>query len=296
MPDRLNQIASFVHIASSGSLSAAAKTMGVSLGAVSKRLSQLEARLGVTLLHRNTRTLALTERGRAFFDRTAHLLAELESAEQEVAQAGDALAGSLRITATEEFGRRRLPPLLQAFRLAHPELRIHLDLTNAPTNPIEGGYDMAIWVGDPPSSSLIVRRLATNRRVICAAPAYLLRQGLPRDLDDLARHDCIVVGAAEEARWRLADGQSLRLRRPLSTNDLELAHAWVLAGAGLAIRSLWDIADDVEGGRLQIVLPQVALPDMALNAVYPKSRDGAGRVRACIGFLSERLKAASPAQ
>jgi DNA-binding transcriptional LysR family regulator len=295
MPDKLNQISSFVQIATYGSLSSAAKNMGLSLGAVSKRLTQLETRLGVTLLHRNTRAISLTERGQTFFDRASRLLAEIETAEQEISSDSEALAGSLRITATVEFGRRRLAPLLQEFRLMHPDLRIHLDTIHQPSNPIEGGYDLAIWVGDLPDSSLIVRRLAANRRVICAAPDYLQRRGAPRDLAELAQHDCIVVGPAGEFRWQLANGQMLRLQRPLSTNDLELAHTWAIGGAGLAIRSVWDVEDDVAAGRLQVVLPHVALPDSAVSAVYPKSRDAAAKVRGCIGFLSERLKATAPA-
>lgn len=267
--------------------------MGLSLGAISRRLTQLEARLGVTLLHRTTRSVVLTDRGRQFFQRASHLLTELETAEQEVASDADVLAGPLRVIAGMEFGRR-LAPLLQEFRLLHPDLRVHLDAVQQDAKLVEGGYDLAIWVGDLPDSSLIVRRLAPNRRVICAAPDYLRRRGVPRDLADLVRHDCIVVGSSEADRWRLADGQSIKLRHPLTTNDLALAHAWVVGGAGLAVKSLWDVEDELRNGDLEIVLPQLALPESSVNAVYPRSRDNGAKVRACIGFLADRLKATSP--
>ena len=293
MPDKFNELSSFVQVVSEGSLSSAAKTMGVSLPAVSRRLSQLETRLGVTLLHRTTRSLSLTERGRALYERASQLLAEIETAEEEIAGDAEALVGSLRITTTMEFGRRRLAPLLQEFRQMHPGLQIHLDTNNQDANVVEGGYDLAIRFGDLADSRLLVRRLAPNRRVICAAPEYLRLQGQPRDLADLANHDCIVIGSASETRWRLGDGQTLRLQRPLTTNDAELAHAWALAGAGLAIKSLWDVEQDLADGRLRVVLPHVALPDSSVNAVYPKSRDRAAKVQACIAFLSERLRSAA---
>jgi len=194
-----------------------------------------------------------------------------------------------------EFGRRRLAPLLQEFRQMHPGLRIHLDTTNQDANVIDGGYDLAIRFGDLADSRLLVRRLAPNRRVICAAPEYLRQRGQPRNLADLSNHDCIVVGSAGETRWRLGDGQTLPLQRPLTTNDAELAHAWALAGAGLAIKSLWDVEEDLAEERLRLVLPQVALPDTSVNAVYPRSRDGAAKVQACIAFLTERLRSAVPA-
>ncbi len=267
--------------------------MGLSLGAISRRLTQLEARLGVTLLHRTTRSVVLTDRGRQFFQRATHLLTELETAEQEVANDAEALAGPLRVIAGMEFGRR-LAPLLQEFRLLHPELRVHLDMVQQDVKLVEGGYDLAIWVEDLPDSSLIVRRLAPNRRVICAAPEYLLRRGAPRGLSDLVRHDCIVVGSSEADRWRLADGQSVKLHRPLTTNDLALAHAWAVGGAGLAVKSLWDVEDELRSGELTVVLPHLALPESSVNAVYPRSRDAAAKVRTCIDFLAERLKAAAP--
>lgn len=296
MPDKFTEMAAFVQIATSGSLSSAAKIMGLSLPAVSRRLAQLEERLGVTLLQRTTRSLALTERGEVFYQRATRLLADVESAEQEMAVATGAFSGSLRVVATMEFGRRRLAPLLQAFRLAHPGLRIHLDAIHGRDALIDRRYDLAIWVGDLPDSNLIIRRLAPNRRVICAAPDYLRRRGAPRDLADLVNHDCIVVGSAEENRWRLADGQTLRLTRPISTNNLELAHAWAVGGAGLAIKSLWDVEDDLADGRLEVVLPHVVLPNAAVNAVYPRSREAAAKVQTCIAFLAERLKASEPGQ
>lgn len=267
--------------------------MGLSLPAVSRRLTQLEARLGVTLLHRTTRSLALTARGQALYERASLLLAQIETAEEEVAGDAEGLSGQLRLTTTMEFGRRRLAPLLQEFRQLHPGLRIHLDTTHHNVNVIDGGYDLAIRFGDLPDSRLMMRRLAPARRVICAAPGYLQRRGQPRDLADLAQHDCIVVGSADETRWRLGDGQTLRLQRPMTTNDAELAHAWVLAGAGLALKSIWDVEDDLASRRLEVVLPHLPLPDSAVNAVYPKSRDATAKVQSCIAFLSDRLRAAA---
>lgn len=293
MADNLLDMAVFVRIVAAGSLSAAARELGLSLTVVSRRLARLEDRLGIRLLNRTTRTTALTEEGAAFHGRCVRILADIEDAEHEASQRRRTASGLLRITATVAFSRRRLAGLLHDFQTRNPGLRIHLDATDTIVNLVDGGFDLAIRIGALPDSSLIARQIAPSRRVIIASPAYLDARGRPRTIEDLVDHDAVGLGDPPANEWTFADGRSVRVHGPFTSNAGELTHQFALEGGGLAIKSIWDVEDDIAAGRLEIVLPDMPLPASTIHAVYPHSRHAAAKVRLCVAYLAERLAGAT---
>ncbi|KRB62627.1 LysR family transcriptional regulator [Rhizobium sp. Root708] len=290
MSDNLLDMLVFVRVAQAGSLSAAARELRLSLTVVSRKLTRLEARLGVRLFNRTTRSLTLTEEGMRFHARCVRILAEIDDAETEVTSGRDTALGLLRVTSTFAFGCRWLAPLLQEFQAQHPGLHVHLDTDDGVANIVERGYDLAIRFGALADSSLIARQLAPNRRVICASPSYLARHGRPETLEDLAGHAAITFGDPPNTHWIFADGRSVNVKGVLTTNNGELAHRWALGGAGLILKSIWDVRDDIRSGQLEVVLPDVLLPAAPIHAVFPHNRLTAAKVRLCVDFLAVRLK------
>jgi DNA-binding transcriptional LysR family regulator len=291
MADNLFDMLVFVRVVEAGSLSGAARLLNMSLTVVSRKLSRLEERLGVRLANRTTRTLTLTEEGVRFHERCSRILAEIDEAELEVTSGLDTAIGILRITATHAFGTRWLAPMLQAFQQEHPKLHVHLDTSDTMTNIVGDGYDLAVRFGALADSSLVARQLAPNVRVICASPAYLDRRGRPDAIENLADHDCIIYGNPPMDHWSFLDGRSVGVRGSLSTNNGELAHRWALNGGGLVLKSLWDVWDDIEAGRLEVVLSRERLPATPIHAVFPHNRLTAAKVRLCVDFLARQFKA-----
>jgi len=288
--DNLHDMTIFVRVVENGSLSAAARSLNMTLPVVSRRLARLESRLGVRLLNRTTRTLALTDEGERFYRRCVQILADLADAETEAAQGSHTVRGRLRITATVAFGRKRLAPILRAFQVQHPDLHVHFDASDAVVNIVDAGYDLAIRFGALQDSALIARQIAPNYRVIVGAPGYLRDRGRPKTLADLAGHDAILLGTAADDHWHFADGQVVRVASKLSCNDGEIAHDWAVQGAGLVIKSIWDVIEDIEAGKLEIVLPDIALPASPIHAVFPHRRHVAAKVRLCVDFIAQRLR------
>jgi len=293
MSDGFLDMLVFVRVTEAGSLSRAARELGFSLTVVSRKLSRLEERLGVRLINRTTRSLTLTEEGSRFYDRSVRILAEIEDAETEAASGRDSAIGTLKVTATFAFGVRWLAPLLAEFQQSHPMLNVRLDTTDGLINIVEDGYDLAIRFGDLADSSLIARQLAPNRRVICAAPAYLDRSGRPSSIEDLVNYDVVSFGDPPNMHWTFEDGRSVNVRSRLGSNNGELAHRWALQGRGLILKSIWDVEDDVASGKLEIVLPDQRLPAAPIHAVFPHNRLAAAKVRLCVDFLAARLKRAA---
>lgn len=294
MSDGFLDMLVFVRVTEAGSLSRAARELGFSLTVVSRKLSRLEERLGVRLINRTTRSLTLTEEGSRFYDRSVRILAEIEDAETEAASGRDSAIGTLKVTATFAFGVRWLAPLLAEFQQSHPMLNVRLDTTDGLINIVEDGYDLAIRFGDLADSRLIARQLAPNRRVICAAPAYLDRSGRPSSIEDLVNYDVVSFGDPPNTHWTFEDGRSVNVRSRLGSNNGELAHRWALQGRGLILKSIWDVEDDVASGKLEIVLPDQRLPAAPIHAVFPHNRLAAAKVRLCVDFLAARLKRAAP--
>ncbi|GAB2577676.1 LysR family transcriptional regulator [Ramlibacter solisilvae] len=274
-----------------GSLTAAARELQVTTAAVSKRLSGLESRLGVSLLHRTTRRLALTEYGRSYLENSRRILEEIESLESELQGANAEPAGLLRVNATLGFGRMQIGPAIASFSRKYPRIEVQLQLSASPPPITEEAYDVGIRFGEPPDSRLVARRLAPNRRLLCASPAYLARAGTPRAPLDLARHNLISIRQADEAQGllHLRSGkrvETVRMRGKLSTNDGEVAVNWALNGLGIVLRAEWDIARYLRSGRLQHVLAAWESPPADIYAVYPARHAGILRVQAFVEHLS----------
>jgi DNA-binding transcriptional LysR family regulator len=291
--DDLASLRIFARVVVAGSLSAAARELGLSLPVVSKRLAGLEARLGTRLLQRTTRRQALTEEGELFHARVVRILAEVEQAEALISRRRQAVSGLLRVTAPGELGRQRIAPLVARFQALYPQLRVQLELTDAVLDLLGGGLDVAIRFGRLADSSMVARPLAPNYRVLCAAPAYLERHGEPRQPADLAGHRCLLIGDQPRAEWRFeGGGAGVRIAAALFSNDGAAVHAWALEGAGIALKSIWDVGDDLACGRLRRVLPGHAIPAAPLQAIYPHGRHLAPRVRLFVAFLGEQLRQA----
>lgn len=287
--DRFKQIETFVSVAQRGSLSAAAIAEGVAPAVIGRRLDALEERLGVKLMLRTTRRLSLTFEGSAFLEDCQRILREVQDAEASVSAGGVKASGHLRISAPAGFGRRHVVPLLPDFLDAHPDVSITLDLSDRIVDIVNEGVDLAVRIGALDDSSLVGVRLAENRRVVVASPAYLARRGTPAHPDDLAQHDCLLLaGGAGQRGWLFdIDGEirSVRVGGRLECNDGAALHAWALAGRGLAWRSMWEVGDEIAAGRLVPVLEAHAAAPTAIHALFPQRRHLPLRVRLFIDLL-----------
>jgi DNA-binding transcriptional LysR family regulator len=288
----------FSALASAGSLSAAARELGITTPAVSKHLAQMEARVGVSLINRTTRRMSLTPEGELYLDHARRILSEIDDMAQLLGTSKAMPKGLLRVNATLGFGRSHVAPLISRFVRKHPEVEVQLQLSVNPPPISEDSFDVCIRFGAPPDSRVIARHIAPNRRLLCAAPGYLARHGIPKVPNDLTKHNCIGIRQGEEAYgvWRLSSGrgkkvatEAIKTRGNLSTNDGEIAVNWALEGHGILMRAEWDIARYLEKGRLVQVLPQYYTPDADIHAVYPQRHQTAARVRAFVDFVGLSL-------
>jgi DNA-binding transcriptional LysR family regulator len=287
--DHFKQISTFVAVATKGSMTAAATAEGVAPAMVGRRLDALEERLGVKLLVRTTRRISLTHEGTAFLDDCNRVLADLANAEAAVSAGGIKASGHVRMTAPAGFGRRHVAPLMPAFAASHPEVTVSLDLSDRVVDLLNEGFDCAVRIGDLSDSNLVAIRLADNRRMVVAAPAYIERFGKPRSVEDLAKHRCLILGPAGSQRGWLfqADGELQTIKPPsyLECSDGAVLHDWAVAGCGLAWRSTWEISADLAAGRLVSVLDEHAAPPNGIYAVFPQRKHLPLRVRALIDTL-----------
>ncbi len=293
----------FSILSAAGSLSAAAREMGVTTPAVSKRLMQMESRLGLALVVRSTRRMSLTPEGEIFLERARRILGEIDDLQQLLGVSRAMPTGLLRVNATLGFGRSHVAPLISRFARQHPQVEVQLQLSVNPPPLTDDAFDVCIRFGEPPESRVIARRLAPNRRLLCASPAYLQRHGTPKVPADLVRHNCIGIRQGEEAYgvWRLtpnrgkqAQTEAIKTRGSLTTNDGEIAVNWALDGHGILMRAEWDIRDHLTQGQLVQLLPQHHTPDADIYAVYPAQHKSAARVRAFVDFLAEAFRPARP--
>ncbi len=284
----------FQVVAASETLTAASRQLGWSLPVVSKRLSALEGRLDVRLVQRGTRRLVLTSEGSLYASGLDSILDRLRELEELVTDRSGELRGSLVVQATLGLGRAHVAPLLAEFAASHPQLQVQLHTSALPLRPHRRTFDVAVHVGSPPDSSLRMRRLAENRRVPCAAPSYLERHGAPTRVEDLARHDCIVLreNEADYALWRfgdLSDPRHVRVRGPLSSNDGDVVTQWALEGRGVIMRSEWHVRPHVERGELVRVLPHIPTPAADIYALLEDDGHVPRRVTELIEHLAARM-------
>ena len=283
-------MAFFSLLARTGSLSATARELGISTAAASKRLAQMEARLGVQLVHRTTRRLHLSVEGEAYVEQARRILADIDALEQQVQDMRARPQGLLRVNATLGFGRSHIAPLIASFSQQHPDVQVQLQLSVQPPPLADDSFDICIRFGEPPDARVIARRLAANRRLLCAAPRYLAKRGAPRVPAELRQHDCIDIRQGDDAYgvWRFQRAgktESVRLRSRLSTNDGEIAVSWALAGLGIVMRAEWDIARYLQSGRLVQVLEDHDTPQADIHAVYHQRHQGTARVQAFVEHL-----------
>ena len=284
----------FTLLARQPSLAAAAQALGVTPPAVSRRLAALEKRLGVRLLNRTTRRLSLTPEGERYLEDGEQILRDIESLERSLAASRETPRGLLRINATFGFGRRHLAPLVSQFAKSWPDVEIVLQLTDRPLDLTEHAMDIGIRFGAPPDARVLARKIASNRRLLCAAPAYIAQHGQPAQPRDLLNHACIVIRENNAAfnNWQLTDGKQqtmVKVRGPLSTNHGEIAVDWALAGHGIILRSEWDVAAYLRAGQLVRVLDPWIGNSADIHAIYPQRHHLSATVRVFLDFLAEHF-------
>ncbi|MFL5532112.1 MAG: LysR family transcriptional regulator [Gemmatimonadales bacterium] len=279
----------FVRVAEDGDFSAAARTLSLTPSAVSKSIARLEEHLGRRLLHRSSRSMRLTPEGQSFLDAVHRVLAAIEEAEA----VGSAVpSGTLRIRSVPTFARYQLAPLMPAFRRLHPKLRIEFLLTNERTAWLDDGVDVAIASGDLPSSSLIARRIASSRWIICAAPSYLAEYGAPSSPADLDRHECLNFSMPTKWNlWSLAEGRTNDRRNrscSIVANQGDMLLALARAGAGIARLAEFHISEDLRAGRLVALFPEYQdRSEEPIYVLYQNRRHLSPRIRVFLTFLEE---------
>lgn len=298
--DRLGDMRLFVEAATLGSLSAAGRKLNLSPAAASARLSKLEAALNTRLFNRTTRKLRLTAEGQLYLQQCRIALQAFDDAQAVLQTNQGAVRGKIRISAPSDFGRNLLGAWLDEFCALHPDVRIALSLSDSVSNLMDDDIDLAIRFGIPGDSSLVARRLAPNWRLLCASPEYLARKGEPETLADLAAHQFIVLttaaGPLNEFHFLMGE-TPLRYIVPMDlaweTNDGAMVRAWMLAGRGIARKTVWDAVADVRVGALKIVLPASSVNEAGVHAVFHGTRYMPLRVRLLLDFLAERFRHAT---
>jgi len=290
----------FVQAVLSGSLSAAGRELGFSPAVGSKRMSRLEAALGTRLLQRSSRRLSLTEEGALYFERCQAILLDVANAEAELGKGQAEARGLLRVSSPVALGRHYIGPALARFASQHPALQVQLSLNDEVVDVIASGFDCVVRIGANSDSRLVARKLADNRRVICASPAYLAERGQPRAPADLSQHSCILMqpSSAMHADWHLhsdetGGNQTVRVHGDWLTNNGEQAHDWAIAGLGLVRRSIWDVAPALASGSLIEVLADWSNDSAPIHAMYPSRRHLPLRTRLFIDFLVEVFESPS---
>lgn len=290
----ISDLAFFELLAQHVSLASAAEAMDVTPPAVSRRLAQIEQRLKVKLLNRTTRRLSLTPEGELYLERGSPLLSELAALERDLGNLQAIPSGRLNINATHGFGRRFLPTVLSDFVCIYPQVNAVLQLTDQPMHITEHGFDIGIRLGAPPNSRLHAKMLVRNARVLCAAPDYVQKNGMPKTPRDVQALNCIVTreNATTFSNWQLTHGnkqETIKVRGSLSTNQGEIALDWALAGHGVVLRSEWAVSKYISEGQLVRLLPSWEGPNADIHAVYAPRKIPQAKVSVFIEFLKERL-------
>jgi len=288
----------FSALAKCGSLSAAARELGITTPAVSKRLSLMEARIGVPLINRTTRRMSLTPEGEVLLEHARRILADLDDLDQILSKSKGAPKGLLRVNATLGFGRLQVAPVISHYVRHYPEVDVQLQLSPTQPSLADDQFDVCVRFGEPSDTRVIAKPLAPNRRLLCASPKYIEAHGEPKLPHDLVRHNCICIRQGDEAYgvWRLFSGrasdrlaEAVKVHGNLATNDGEIAVNWALDGHGILMRAEWDIDRYLRNGRLVQVLPHYFTPEADIHAIYPQRHRLSARVRAFVDFVALSL-------
>jgi DNA-binding transcriptional LysR family regulator len=287
-PDLLDVLA-FVRVVETGSFARAAERMALSKPVLSRRVARLEERLGARLLTRTARGAQPTQVGQAYYERAAAILADLEAAQEVVAQAVTQVAGPIRLSAPLSFGVAHLAPVLAEFAGLHPAVELDIEFEDRNVDLVGGGYDLAIRIGNLADSALVARRIAPVRKHAIASPAYLAAHGTPQRPADLGGHQALVYG---NEQWRFRVGgrwEAVRVRARMRTNNGEMLRAAAQAGLGICLLPSFIAAPAIEDGSVEVILRDFPLEEGALHAVMPPGRAVTARVRALVDFLVERF-------
>jgi DNA-binding transcriptional LysR family regulator len=293
MADNLYEMTVFARVVSAGSLSAAARELGLSTAVVSRRLAALETRLGVRLLNRTTRSLSLTDEGANYHEACTRILTEIEEADAAVSAHGVEPQGVLKVAMSAAFGHQHIAPLIPKFAAQYPKIQLAISLSDRSASMMEEGYDVAIRIAELSDSSLAARKLAPNRRVVCASPDYLRKHGTPLTPADLAQHSCLLSnwdqGFSQTWEYRGPVGKrgTVRVTGSYACDNWEVLREWALAGLGVALKSTWDVRRHLEDGSLVALFPAYTFDtDVAIYAVYPHRRHLPAKTRVFIDFLA----------
>ena len=291
---QLSDLAFFSELVRHESLASAAMAFDVTPPAVSRRLAALEKRLGVRLLHRSTRRLGLSAEGERYLEDGIKILRQIDDLEATLRAGQDTPRGLLRVNASLGFGRKHVANVVSAYHEKFPQAEVVLELTDHPIDLIEGGFDVSVRFGEPPDQRLIAQKLASNRRILCAAPAYLMGAGELRNPSDLTRHDCLVIRQENHTfnNWQLRNGKqetSVKVHGPVSSNDGEVSVQWALEGKGVLLRSEWDIQQELKTGALVRVLGDWAGAPADIFAVCPYASPMPAKTREFIRITREVL-------
>lgn len=289
------EMQALVLVATHGSLSAAARVEGVTPAIMARRLDALEERLGSRLMHRTTRRISMTESGQNYLEDCVRILNDLASAEASASRGSIQATGHLRVTAPAGFGRRHVAPHVQRFLAQHHDVSVSLDLSDRLVDLVNEGFDCGIRLGELADSNLVSVRLAEMRRVVVGAPAYFQKHGMPQTPDDLLKHDCLALGPQRGWTFRTHPGsssahvktRSVRVKGPMECNDGVVLAEWARSGGGLAWRSMWEVGEDLQSGRLISVLDDWAAPSVGIYAVFPERRHLPLKVRAFVDLLKD---------
>jgi DNA-binding transcriptional LysR family regulator len=298
--DRIGDLSLFLRVLDLGSISAAARSLDLSVAVASQRLKRLERELGVRLLHRTTRRLHATPEGMLLVEQGRALVEDLESLTGGLRQSATEVSGTLRVTMSAAFGGRYISPLLPEFLALHPRVKLSVNLDDQIVDLVGSGFDLGIRVGALGDSGLVARQLASNRRVLCASPDYLQRHGTPRTPAELADHDCLLLVGSQGRQdiWHFSDrrGREIvqRVQGRFESNQGALLRDAAMAGLGIAMHSVWHVHEQLSRGELQVLLPDYPIATTGIHAVMPQRRLVPPRVRAFVDFLAERLGDPSP--
>lgn len=284
----------FIVVVRKSSFAAAAEELGASPAYVSKRIRILEEELGTALLHRTTRRVVVTDAGERVYHWAQRVLDDVDQLLQEVSGAQRVPSGLLRISSSFGFGRNVVAPAISLLVERFPLLSVRFEVFDRLVDVAAEGFDLDVRIGDEIAPHLIARRLASNQRVLCAAPAYLSRRGAPQQIEELSEHDCLVIKERDHpiGVWKLKNGgveSSVKVTGPLSTNHGEIAVQWAVDGRGIVLRSLWDVAPLLAAGQLVHVLPDYA-QQANVWAVYPARLEQSAKVRVCVEFLAQHFQ------
>ncbi|HJW02254.1 MAG TPA: LysR family transcriptional regulator, partial [Azospira sp.] len=288
---QLDDLRLFCVVVRNRSFAETARELGISKAVVSKRIALLEDAVQERLFHRTTRNVSLTAQGEIVHQWAQRILEDVDLMGEAISREKAAPSGLLRICSSTGFGRSRLAPALSEMARQFPQLEIQVELLDRPVDLVDEGFQLDIRIGQVREGNVIKRRIARNRRVLCAAPAYLERFGVPRCLEDLKAHRCIPIRERDQdfGRWELEgpDGlAAIKVSGPLSANNGEIVRQWAIDGHGIILRSTWDISREIEAGTLVPVLPQYFQP-ADVWAVYPSRLSVSAKLKVCVEFLEQ---------